>query len=150
MDLEEDQQNVLFNAWLAARATVDLLDRELAPSGITADDFAIYSVLTVAPSMTPSELAAWMAAPASSVTSYIKRFEARGHVERVPNPKDRRSYSIALTPAGHTVHQQAGALFNPALARVTEILGKRTRPVQAALMELRSALDSSRQTAPVR
>ena len=144
MDLAVEQQNVLFNAWLVARATGDLLDSALAPSGLTADEFAITSVLTVAPSLTPTELATWMAAPASTVTSYVKRFEERGHVGRVPNPKDRRSYSIALTAEGRRAHHQASILFLPVLELVAAALGERTMPVQAALMELREALDAVR------
>ena len=84
--------NVLFDVWLVSRATFAVLDAALAPSGLTADEFAIYSVLTSTDAMTPSELARWMAAPLTTVSSYIKRFEGRGHVTRVENPDDGRSY----------------------------------------------------------
>ncbi len=92
--------NVLFDVWLVSRATFAVLDAALAPSGLTADEFAIYSVLTSSGSMTPSELARWMAAPLTSMSSYIKRFEGRGHITRVANPADGRSYRLQLTANG--------------------------------------------------
>src|SRR3712207_1862893 len=107
--------NVLFDVCLVSRATVGLLDAALAPSGLDADKFAVYSVLTAAPTMTPTELAAWMAAPATTVSSYVKRFEARGHVVRERNPDDRRSYRLRLTEAGRQTHAAAAGLFLPAL-----------------------------------
>ena len=67
-----------FMVWLTSRATADLLDTALAPAGLDGDEFAIYSVLTAASSITPTELARWMAAPPTTVSSYVKRFEARG------------------------------------------------------------------------
>ena len=39
---------MLFDVWLVSRATTGLLDAALAPSGLTADEFGVYSVLTSA------------------------------------------------------------------------------------------------------
>ncbi len=63
-----------------------VLDTALAPSGLTADEFAIYSVLTTTDAMTPSELARWMAAPLTSMSSYVKRFEAADTSPESPIP----------------------------------------------------------------
>ena len=49
--------NVLFDVWLVMRATVGVLDQALAPSGLTADEFGVYSVLNSTDAMTPGELA---------------------------------------------------------------------------------------------
>ena len=104
--------NVLFDVWLVSRATFAVLDAALAPSGLTADEFAIYSVLRSTDAMTPSELARWMAAPLTTVSSYIKRFEGRGHVTRVENPDDGRSYRLQLTAAGRAATARPGSCFN--------------------------------------
>ncbi len=133
-----------FMVWLTSRATADLLDATLAPAGLDSDEFAIYSVLTAAPSITPTELARWMAAPATTVSSYVKRFEARGHVEREANPADRRSYRIKLTPAGRRAHRAAAALFTPLRTRVIEGLGEQQHDVREALVTLRAVLDQIR------
>jgi len=92
--------NVLFDVWLVSRATTGLLDAALAPTGLSADEFGIYSVLTSSDGMTPSELARWMSAPSTTVSSYVKRLEGRGHLRRDRNPADGRSYVLRLTPQG--------------------------------------------------
>lgn len=133
-----------FMVWLTSRATADLLDAALAPAGLDGDEFAIYSVLTAAPSITPTELARWMAAPPTTVSSYMKRFEARGHVEREPNPADRRSYLIKLTPEGRRAHRKAAKLFTPLRARVAAGLGNQETQVRDALTLVRTVLDQIR------
>jgi len=135
--------NVLFDVWLASRATTARLDTALAASGLTADEFAIYSVLTTSESMTPSELAQWMAAPLTSMSSYVKRFEARGHVVRIAHPTDRRSYRIQLTTSGRAAHRAAGKLFLPVLADVEQNLRRPASSVRLALQALHRAVVST-------
>ena len=92
--------------------------------------------------MTPSELSRWMSAPATTVSSYVKRFEKRGHVDRVPNVEDRRSYRLTLTATGRAAHQKAGELFQPTLADVEEALGHNEPDVRLQLLELRRVIDA--------
>jgi DNA-binding MarR family transcriptional regulator len=132
--------NALFDVWLVSRATFAVLDAALAPSGLTADEFAIYSVLTTTDSMTPSELARWMSAPLTSMSSYIKRFEGRGHIARVANPDDGRSYRLQLTRAGRAAHRAAGKLFLPVLDHVQRSLDLPAPTVRGALQSLHRAL----------
>lgn len=134
--------NVLFDVWLVSRAVHALIDDAIRPSGLDADEFAVYSVLASDTAMTPSELADWMAAPPTTVSSYVKRFERRGHVRRVPNPEDRRSYRIELTATGREAHHAAGALFRPALDHVDEALGENSRDTRRRLLELRRLVDT--------
>src|SRR5262245_49034827 len=98
----EDQirSTVLFDLWLAARAAIALLDDALAGTGLDAEDFAIYSVLRKGGAISPSELARWMSAPATTVSSHVKRLEGRGHVRKARNPTDGRSYRLELTASG--------------------------------------------------
>ena len=138
--------NVLFDAWLVSRAANAQLDEALVSSGLTADEFAVYSVLSHEP-LTPTELAVWMSAPLTTVSSYVKRFEARGHVTRLPNADDRRSYRLTLTEDGATVHQRAGERFLPGLRAVEAALGGETAAVRRALASLRAALESGRSSA---
>ena len=146
-EVRDEDVDVTFMVWLTSRATADLLDAVLAPAGLNGDEFAIYSVLTAAPSITPTELARWMAAPPTTVSSYVKRFEARGHVQREPNPADRRSYRIKLTPAGRRAHRAAVALFLPMRTRVADALGAQEEAVREALLTLRTVLDDLRHAA---
>lgn len=133
-------ENVLFALWSVGRATTELLDVLLAPAGLDADEFAMYSLLLARDRVTPTELARWACAPATTVSSYVKRFERRGHVERVPHPTDGRSYSIRLTITGRATHLAAAERFLPAVQAVDAALGPAGGPVLAALQRLRSAV----------
>jgi DNA-binding MarR family transcriptional regulator len=145
-EVRDEQVDVTFMVWLTHRATSDLVDAALAPVGLDGDEFAIYSVLIASSSITPTELARWMAASPTTVSSYVKRFEARGHVRREPNPVDRRSYSIKLTPAGRRAYRAAAALFLPLRTRVADALGAREDGVRESLIALRTVLDEIRHT----
>ena len=133
--------NVLFDVWLVMKATVGVLDQALTPSGLTSDEFGVYSVLNSVETMTPTELARWMSAPPTTVSSYVNRFVARGHVVRERNPVDGRSFVLRLTPQGRAAHQAAGAEFLPVLNRVVAALGPREPSVRLALRALRESLD---------
>ena len=132
--------NVLFDVWLVSRAATAAIDAAVRESGLDADEFAIYSVLASTDGMTPTDLARWMAAPATTVSSYAARFARRGHVERVPNPDDRRSYRLRLTEAGRAAHLSAGLLFQPVLRRVGERLGPDVADTHRRLLALHEAL----------
>jgi DNA-binding MarR family transcriptional regulator len=133
--------NVLFDVWLVSRAVTGAVDVALAPTGLTADEFGTYSVLTSADALTPSDLARWMSAPPTTVSSVVKRLEARGHVARTRNPDDGRSALISLTAAGRRAHAAAVAEFLPVLDSVVDALGARERSVRSALTSLRRAVE---------
>jgi DNA-binding MarR family transcriptional regulator len=145
-EVREEDVDALFMVWLVSRSTEDLLDSVLAPSGLNGDEFAIYSVLTTAPTITPTELSRWMAAPPTTVSSYVKRFESRGHVVREPNPDDRRSYRIRLTPAGRKAHRAAVKLFMPIRLQVADELAEHDEGIRDSLMRLREVVDSIRRS----
>ena len=126
--------------WLLSRATTALVDQRLGPSGLDSDEFAIYSVLRSTEGMTPSELAHWMAAPATTVSSYVKRFESRGHVERSTNPEDGRSYRLHLTDAGHRAHAAAAEHFLPLLDIINGRLGSSAVTTHRRLRALHRAV----------
>ena len=143
-EVRDEDVDALFMVWLVSRSTTDLLDSALSPAGLTADEFAIYSVLTAAPTITPTELARWMAAPATTVSSYVKRFETRGHVVRERNPDDGRSYRIRLTPAGRRTYRAAARLFLPVRSAVSGALDDQDVDMREALLRLRVVIDDLR------
>ncbi len=141
-ELDARLGNVLFDVWLVSRATTALVDDAVRSSGLDADEFAIYSVLASTEGMTPSELATWMAAPATTVSSYVKRFERRGHVRRVPNPEDRRSYRVQLSADGRRTHRAAGDLFQPVLREVTRRVGREVGETLLRLLTLHRTIST--------
>jgi DNA-binding MarR family transcriptional regulator len=139
--------NVLFDTWLTARAAIALLDGALAGTGLNAEDFAVYSVLRGAGEISPGELARWMSAPATTVSSYVRRLVARGHAQQVPHPDDRRSYRLTLTDAGRQAHVTAAQHFLPTLAAVEAALPGPADNAQEALRSLRAAIGTAAQRA---
>lgn len=113
---------LLFDIWVVANSTRALLDRVLRPSGLTAEEFALYSALRSRDGTTPTQLAALMGLPPTTVSSVVGRLESRGHIQRFPNPPDARSYQIRLTPAGRATHKAATKLFAPVLGEVQDAL----------------------------
>ncbi len=133
--------NVLLDVWSVSQAVGNLLNAALAPSGLNADEFAIYSLLARQGPLTPTELSRQMAAPPTTVSSYINRFHQRGHVQRNPNPRDRRSYRVSLTDRGRETHRAGAALFMPVLRQLVEDLGPAEPEIRASLALLRNRSD---------
>ena len=92
--------NVLFELWRLSRAAGALLYEPLSDAGMSGDEFGTASILSLTEEMSPTALAEWMSAPATTVSSHIKRLEARGHVLRRINSTDGRSYLLELTSSG--------------------------------------------------
>ena len=136
---DTDGYTLLFDVWVVANSTRALLDRVLRPSGLNAEEFALYSAIS-RDGVTPTELAAVMALPPTTVSSTVARLERRGHVRRVPNPADARSYRIQLTTAGLAAHAAAGAVFAPVLSKVEAALSFPPDEARAALAAINSAV----------
>ena len=75
----------------------------------------------------------------SNVTGIVDRMEARGLIERRPDPADRRVKRIAITPQGVALREDAlGRLFEPPAS-----MAQLTRAEQRQLRDLlRKLLDS--------
>lgn len=142
--IETGPGNVLFDVWLVSRAVSALLDDAVRAVGLDADEYAVYSVLASGQPTTPTELARWMAAPPTTVSSYVKRFESRAHVERVTNPEDRRSHRLQLTDAGRQTHRLASERFGPILAEVEHGLGEQADEIHQGLQTLHEIIDALR------
>ena len=71
----------------------------------------------------------------------IVRIEANGYCRRLPNPADRRSSLLELTPEGRRVFAEAGVAFDEELqARLGAAVPERTlRQFAATLSPLRAA-----------
>lgn len=111
---------------------------------MSGDEFGIYSVLASSEGgITPSGLAHWMSAPPTTVSSYIRRLESRGHLVRRPDPADGRGTLLVLTAAGRRAFRRAESIYEPVLAQVRQRLGGDEAAVLAELRVLRAAIDAS-------
>lgn len=68
--------------------------------GIEASELAALEHLQGAGPMTPGQLGRRLSMSPGAVTALVDRLERRGHVERAPNPEDRRSALLRITDRG--------------------------------------------------
>jgi MarR family transcriptional regulator, multiple antibiotic resistance protein MarR len=84
-----------------------------------------------------------MKMPLSTVLFRVGRLDQRGHIERIPNPDDRRSYLVSLSPAGQKLLKQARPRFRAFAESVEERLGQeRVDTLRGHLGELRDAIET--------
>ena len=115
-----------------------LEDVELQPQ-----DYPFYVLIGAEGPLTPTALAARMEMPLSTVLFRSGKLERRGHVERAPNPDDRRSYLLRLTKEGARLLAEARPRFR-ALADAVEarLGGEQISGLRGSLGELRDAIEA--------
>jgi len=92
---------------------------------------------------TPTGLAGRLEMPLTTVLFRVGRLEKRGHVERIPNPDDRRSYLIRLTADGRSLLAKARPRFRDyALAVEARLDEERLTQLRDDLGALREALEA--------
>lgn len=77
--------------------------RTIAAAGVTLDRANVPLLRMLADAEDPirlGELAACLGVEAPHVTRQVQRLEREGHVERVPDPDDRRAQRVRITPEG--------------------------------------------------
>ncbi|MGQ2908384.1 MAG: MarR family winged helix-turn-helix transcriptional regulator [Aliihoeflea sp.] len=84
------------------------MDRRIAGSGmeLTPGEVRLLAQAARAGTVRQSVLAERIGVEAMTVSSYVDRLEARGLIERLPDPSDRRAKLIALTDAADAVLDQ--------------------------------------------
>src|SRR6266576_3245821 len=85
------------------------------------------------------ELAERLKSDPSNVTGLIDRLEARGLVERRPDPKDRRIKGLALTPAGARLRERLFARLYAAPRPIAELSERDLRILTDVLQRILSA-----------
>ena len=104
--------SLLFDVFVLAQATQDLLGRGMAESPLTPSEYALYSHVGEVGPCPPSQISRDLRVPATTVTVWVREMERRGHVVRRPSPADGRSYEVGLNDAGIAAHAAARAAFD--------------------------------------
>ncbi|WP_037568971.1 MarR family winged helix-turn-helix transcriptional regulator [Phaeacidiphilus oryzae] len=102
-------------------------DRLKSEAGISAGHFELLRHVHAQPDARVADLAAVFAIGVGTTSKIVDRVEEEGWLERRPNPANRRSSLLALTPAGQAVVSRAESVWR---AAIEEILG--ASPVTAA------------------
>jgi DNA-binding MarR family transcriptional regulator len=103
--------------------------------------FEPMSVIDRLPRCRVFDIATELGITTGGTSKLVDRIEASGYCRRLPNPDDRRSSLLELTPAGQRVLTEAGAAFDDELQRwLGAAVPERTlRQFAATLSRLRAA-----------
>jgi DNA-binding MarR family transcriptional regulator len=133
----------LLDLHLAYHLAGSLIEHELASVGITAEEYAVYSVLVHEGGLTPTELSRRLGLALSSTIFRSGKLIERGHARRIPNPRDGRSALIELTPQGRRVVERARPAFDRVLDRIERHLELERAEVHAVISTLAEAEDEA-------
>jgi DNA-binding MarR family transcriptional regulator len=117
------------------------LDRALAGTGLRPVEYAVYSLMLEAGPRTPSELAAALGVPASTMSGYLRPMFERGDATRIANPADGRSFRVVLTDRGRGVQRRANPAFRAADEAIIDALERPAADIRSALEALADAID---------
>ncbi|MGH3257952.1 MAG: MarR family winged helix-turn-helix transcriptional regulator [Streptosporangiaceae bacterium] len=103
--------------------------------------FEPMSVIAGLPGCRVYDIARELGITTGGTSKLVDRIEASGYCRRLPNPEDRRSSLLELTPAGKRLFAEAGEAFDDELGRrLGTALPERTlRQFGATLSRLRAA-----------
>jgi DNA-binding MarR family transcriptional regulator len=142
-------ETILFDVFLTNQKRAQLIEAALAENELPAEDYPFYVIVGAEGPWTPTDLARRLEIPLTTVLFRLRRLERRGHAERKPNPHDRRSFTIRLTPAGQKLLRKARPKFRAAATAVEAHLGAReVAGLRDALAKLRTAIDAEISDAP--
>jgi DNA-binding MarR family transcriptional regulator len=117
----------------------ELMKTALEGTGVTGEEYGVLGVLHFFPDRTPTELAAALGIPPTTVSRHVARFLRDGLAKQAANPEDGRSYLLRPTARGskivETVAPRVGGLVG-ALGSASE---QPLEEISAALIALEDA-----------
>jgi DNA-binding MarR family transcriptional regulator len=114
-------------------------ERMKAEAGVGAGHFELLRYVRGHPDARVADLASAFAIGVGTTSKIVDRLEKQGWMERRPNPANRRSSLLALTPAGESVVSRAEPAWQ---AAIQEIFGAITPEELTALSLTLGALRS--------
>ncbi len=126
----------LYWVFAASQQAKQLLGDALDGAPLDATDYALYSAILDLQPVTPTALAKRLGMPVSTVLDALRSLDRRGHIERSRNPRDGRSYLLALNAEGRAAHDGTHAYFIVVDERLSAQLGDRRDDIIAALQHL--------------
>ena len=134
-----------------------ILEREVdaiyAEFGLNHAQFGVLAALRRAGApyrLSPTELYSSLLITSGAVTNRLERLTAAGLVRRVPDPSDRRSLLVALTPKGHRLIERVLALhYDRERELLAPLSQKEHEALAGSLRRLLLALEDGRPLPPV-
>lgn len=129
-------KNVLIDLWLISFLASRYVSEILDDSPLSVDEFALYGLISDLAPITSSDLVRATGLPPTTVSSLVRRCEARGELVRRENPDDARSTLLELTPAGYERLAAVVPRLLAGIERIRDGLAGRHDRVRQALADL--------------
>jgi DNA-binding MarR family transcriptional regulator len=100
--------NVLFRFFRITQSMRQLVARAVDGSGLSGEEYGVFSGIVGLGPVAPTELAAHLGVPPTTISVYLARFVDAGIARRLPNPDDGRSYLVEATDEGREVIAYVG------------------------------------------
>jgi DNA-binding MarR family transcriptional regulator len=143
---EPRRLTLLYQLYLTSQASRALMKHALAGSGMTGEEYALYSYLFANGSRTLSQGARDLGMPITTIATLLQQPVRRGEIVRRPHPADGRARLLSLTDAGTARLTAAMPAFTRGYRVVLaqlEAMGADVEAIFAALAELRRAVDAA-------
>ena len=129
-----------------SQASVELAEHLQQASDVNATDFRALTHVQAQPGITAGELATRLHRSPAATSTVLDRLEQAGHVERRPDPDDRRRTTLWVTDlprrvASETLRPFLATLFEEFADEDPEELGRTIAHVQRITAVLRDHLD---------
>ena len=113
--------------WKAAKA-VERVDLDsIRQTGLSLSDFAIMEALLHKGPLPISQIGEKVLLTSGSMTAAVNRLEKSGHVQRIQDPSDGRSFYVHLTKAGRRIVSTAFRRHAQNLEKAAEVLSAEER-----------------------
>ena len=119
-----------------------LFDRRLAQLGLKPVQFGLLNVVDSHGPITPSVLERESGLLPTTLRERLRALERAGFVQRVPNPRDRRSHFVEITPDGVSFLKQASIAIRAVESDISRALGTPFEEYRPLLEKLRIAEQS--------
>jgi DNA-binding MarR family transcriptional regulator len=136
----EGTANVLFQSYRTQTAIRELMQGVLAGTGVSGEEYAILGVVHFFPDRTPTELAAALGIPATSVSRQVAALLDKRLVKRSPNPEDGRSYLLRATPKGSRAVLKIAPRIGEQVAAIGRVSDQPLDQIAASLASLEQAI----------
>jgi DNA-binding MarR family transcriptional regulator len=139
----------IFKVFTEISIIANLADREferVMPGGLTLAQFAVINhLLRLDAQQTIGEIASAMQVAQPTMSSTVKKLEAKSYIELILDTEDRRIKRVKVTSEGRAIRDAAVHAVGPGLAKLKAELPEADWPgILSQLTPLRMLLDSMR------
>lgn len=138
--------SLLYQLWLTNMAARTFMRAAMAGSGMTGEEYGLFSYLFANGARTLSQTARDLRMPVTTLATLLAPAIERGEIERSPHPRDRRAKLLRLTDVGRARMDHAIPAFSAGYRLLLEQLagdGVDVEDLYAALDRLRTGIEGA-------